>query len=101
MLRLSLVSQAGNSECVQLMIDRGARMEAHDCHFGTPLHVACAQQQLDCAKVLLNAGNDPVFSPPFVCEHGPPRLAVRPAGQTVCPFVFHPKRGERERRQAP
>lgn len=31
-------------------------MEAHDCHYGTPLHVACARQHYDCAKVLLNAG---------------------------------------------
>ncbi len=46
----------GNSKCVQLMIDEGAFMEAHDCHFGTPLHVACARQHLDCVKVLLNAG---------------------------------------------
>lgn len=46
----------GNSDCVQLMIDQGALMEAHDCHYGTPLHVACARQHYDCAKVLLNAG---------------------------------------------
>jgi len=46
----------GNADCVQLMIDEGALMEAHDCHFGTPLHVACARQHYDCAKVLLNAG---------------------------------------------
>lgn len=38
------------------MIDQGALMEAHDCHYGTPLHVACARQHYDCAKVLLNAG---------------------------------------------
>lgn len=38
------------------MIDQGAHMEAHDCHYGTPLHVACARQHYDCAKVLLNAG---------------------------------------------
>lgn len=31
-------------------------MEAHDCHYGTPLHVACARQHFDCAKVLLNSG---------------------------------------------
>lgn len=31
-------------------------MEAHDCHYGTPLHVACAREHFDCAKVLLNAG---------------------------------------------
>ena len=38
------------------MVDQGAFMEAHDCHYGTPLHVACARQHYDCAKVLLNAG---------------------------------------------
>ena len=38
------------------MIDEGALMEAHDCHFGTPLHVACARQHYDCAEVLLKAG---------------------------------------------
>lgn len=31
-------------------------MEAHDCHYGTPLHVACARAHYDCAKVLLNSG---------------------------------------------
>lgn len=38
------------------MIAEGALMEAHDCHFGTPLHVACARQRVDCVKVLLNSG---------------------------------------------
>lgn len=38
------------------MINQGAFMEAHDCHYGTPLHVACARQHFDCAKVLLIAG---------------------------------------------
>lgn len=33
-----------------------ADMEAHDCHFETPLHVACVREHLDCVKVLLNAG---------------------------------------------
>lgn len=46
----------GSSECVQLLIDVGANLEAHDCHFGTPLHVACAREHLDCAKLLLKAG---------------------------------------------
>lgn len=55
-LLLCLCLTIGNSECVQLMIDQGAFMEAHDCHYGTPLHVACARQHYDCAKVLLNAG---------------------------------------------
>ncbi|NXH41440.1 ASB13 protein, partial [Dicaeum eximium] len=49
-------SRAGSPECVQLLIDVGANLEAHDCHFGTPLHVACAREHLDCAKLLLQAG---------------------------------------------
>uniref|UniRef100_A0A8C5NTJ2 Ankyrin repeat and SOCS box containing 13 n=1 Tax=Junco hyemalis TaxID=40217 RepID=A0A8C5NTJ2_JUNHY len=47
---------AGSPECVQLLIEVGANLEAHDCHFGTPLHVACARGHLDCAKLLLQAG---------------------------------------------
>lgn len=49
---------SGSSECVRLLIDVGANLEAHDCHFGTPLHVACAREHLDCVKVLLNAGTE-------------------------------------------
>lgn len=41
---------------MRLLIEVGANLEAHDCHFGTPLHVACAREHLDCVKVLLNAG---------------------------------------------
>ena len=41
-------------------------MEAHDCHYGTPLHVACARQHYDCAKVLLSAGES-MF---IVCKPG-------------------------------
>ncbi|XP_059259989.1 ankyrin repeat and SOCS box protein 13 isoform X3 [Mustela nigripes] len=48
--------ERGSSECVRLLIDVGANLEAHDCHFGTPLHVACAREHLDCVKMLLNAG---------------------------------------------
>uniref|UniRef100_A0A8C3QLR7 Ankyrin repeat and SOCS box containing 13 n=1 Tax=Cyanoderma ruficeps TaxID=181631 RepID=A0A8C3QLR7_9PASS len=44
---------AGSPECVRLLIAVGANLEAHDCHFGTPLHVACAREHLDCAKLLL------------------------------------------------
>ncbi|XP_032329521.1 ankyrin repeat and SOCS box protein 13 isoform X8 [Camelus ferus] len=50
------LGDVGSSECVRLLIDLGANLEAHDCHFGTPLHVACAREHLDCVKVLLNAG---------------------------------------------
>ncbi|XP_025786795.1 ankyrin repeat and SOCS box protein 13 [Puma concolor] len=54
--RRRLGDPGGSSECVRLLIDVGANLEAHDCHFGTPLHVACAREHLDCVKVLLNAG---------------------------------------------
>ncbi|XP_061140112.1 ankyrin repeat and SOCS box protein 13 [Syngnathus typhle] len=46
----------GNLDCVELLIQHGASMEAHDCRYGTPLHVACASKHYLCAKVLLNAG---------------------------------------------
>lgn len=55
-ISISLLLFSGSSECVRLLIDVGANLEAHDCHFGTPLHVACAREHLDCVKVLLNAG---------------------------------------------
>ncbi len=47
---------AGNPDCVKLMIDKGALLEAFDIYFGTPLHAACAKAHLDCALLLLNAG---------------------------------------------
>lgn len=66
-LMSTFLCKTGNSECVQLMIDRGAQMEAHDCHYGTPLHVACAREHFDCAKVLLSAG-EVMFSLVFLCS---------------------------------
>ncbi|XP_016134099.1 ankyrin repeat and SOCS box protein 13-like [Sinocyclocheilus grahami] len=47
----------GNPDCVKLMIDKGALLEAFDIYFGTPLHAACAKAHFDCALLLLNAGN--------------------------------------------
>lgn len=46
----------GNSDCVQLLIATGACLEAYDLYYGTPLHVACANQHTNCVKELLNAG---------------------------------------------
>lgn len=48
---------------MRLLIDVGANLEAHDCHFGTPLHVACAREHLDCVKMLLNAGVSCLYLP--------------------------------------
>ncbi|XP_047431943.1 ankyrin repeat and SOCS box protein 13-like isoform X1 [Mugil cephalus] len=47
---------SGNSDCVELLIAMGACLEAYDLYYGTPLHVACANEHTDCVKVLLNAG---------------------------------------------
>lgn len=33
-----------------------ACLEAYNLYYGTPLHVACANDYPDCVKVLLNAG---------------------------------------------
>lgn len=46
----------GNSDCVQLIVTKGAQLEAYDLYYGTPLHVACSNAHVTCAKVLLNAG---------------------------------------------
>lgn len=54
---------AGNADCVKLVIAKGASLEAYDLYYGTPLHVTCANQHLDCVKVLLNAGRLKVHSP--------------------------------------
>ncbi|XP_061618435.1 ankyrin repeat and SOCS box protein 13-like isoform X2 [Phyllopteryx taeniolatus] len=48
--------EAGNSDCVKLLIAEGACLEAYDLYYGTPLHVACANQHTRCVKELLNAG---------------------------------------------
>lgn len=53
-----LSKPAGNAECVKLVIAKGASLEAYDLYSGTPLHVACANQHLECVKVLLNAGRN-------------------------------------------
>nr|XP_006818572.1 PREDICTED: ankyrin repeat and SOCS box protein 13-like [Saccoglossus kowalevskii] len=45
-----------NWECVQILIEAGASLEAQDCHYGTPLHVACFKQSTECVNVLLKAG---------------------------------------------
>lgn len=47
---------SGNADCVKLLIATDACLEAYDLYYGTPLHVACANDYTDCVKVLLNAG---------------------------------------------
>lgn len=58
-----LSKHAGNAECVKLVIANGASLEAYDLYNGTPLHVACVNQHLECVKVLLNAGRNKKLGP--------------------------------------
>lgn len=46
----------GNADCVKLLVAVDAGLEAYDLYYGTPLHVACANDDINCVKVLLNAG---------------------------------------------
>lgn len=77
---------------MRLLIDVGANLEAHDCHFGTPLHVACAREHLDCVKVLLKAG---ALCFPVPCAGGALGGTVgRPgceAGSPACRLRFGPQ----------
>lgn len=41
---------------MKLLIAMNACLEAYDLYYGTPLHVACANEHTSCVKVLLNAG---------------------------------------------
>ncbi|GBM91239.1 Ankyrin repeat and SOCS box protein 13 [Araneus ventricosus] len=47
---------AGSSECVSLLIEAGAYMNANDCHVGTPLHAATFRNRPPCVELLLQAG---------------------------------------------
>jgi len=50
----------GHSKCVSLLIVHGANLDASDCHFGTPLHAACAAYKIsmECVTSLIRAGAD-------------------------------------------
>ena len=49
----------GYTECVRMLIEAGAAVEATDDASWTPLHFACSKHRVDCAKLLLEAGANP------------------------------------------
>lgn len=53
---MSVCPIPGNVHCAELLIAVGACLEAYDLYYGTPLHMACVSERMDCVKVLLNAG---------------------------------------------
>ncbi|XP_066574242.1 ankyrin repeat and SOCS box protein 5b isoform X1 [Amia ocellicauda] len=49
-------SSKGKSNCVEALISWGADVDHDIPHLGTPLYVACASQQLQCTRKLLDGG---------------------------------------------
>ncbi|XP_056340208.1 ankyrin repeat and SOCS box protein 9 isoform X2 [Oenanthe melanoleuca] len=49
-------AKRGHVQCVELLASRGANIDHNIKHLGTPLYVACENQQLNCAKKLLESG---------------------------------------------
>ncbi|KAJ1392208.1 Ankyrin repeat [Sesbania bispinosa] len=55
---LHLTCLYGHLECVQLLIERGANLEAKDEEGGIPLHDACAGGFTEIVQLLLNSANN-------------------------------------------
>ncbi|KAK7267796.1 hypothetical protein RIF29_20475 [Crotalaria pallida] len=55
---LHLTCLYGHLECVQLLLERGANMEAKDDDDAIPLHDACAGGYTEIVQLLLNRAND-------------------------------------------
>ncbi|NXP81049.1 ASB9 protein, partial [Ramphastos sulfuratus] len=49
-------AKRGHVQCVELLWSRGVNVDHNIPHLGTPLYVACENQQVDCARKLLEAG---------------------------------------------
>ncbi|NP_001384098.1 ankyrin repeat and SOCS box protein 9 isoform d [Gallus gallus] len=65
-------AKRGHVECVELLTSHGVNIDHNVKHLGTPLYVACENQQVDCARKLLESGKRKnkgwcVFLPCNVC----------------------------------
>lgn len=49
-------AQRGHTKCVESLVAHGVNIDHNIKHLGTPLYVACENQQLDCARKLLESG---------------------------------------------
>ena len=52
---LGWAAAAGNEACVSCLLDRRASVDAPNALGGTPLLIACQQNQVECARQLLRA----------------------------------------------
>lgn len=75
----------GNTDCVKLLIAVDAGLEAFVLYYGTPLHVACANDDINCVKVLLNAGES---RPDHTC------LKMSKSSSLTFDLTFAPTPGE-------
>lgn len=62
----------GHVQCVELLTSHGVNIDHNVNHLGTPLYVACENQQVDCARKLLESGKRKnkgwcIFLPCNVC----------------------------------
>jgi hypothetical protein len=51
-----LFGAAGHMECIDSLVAHGGNIDYNIIHLGTPLYVACQNQQIACAKKLLESG---------------------------------------------
>ncbi|NXJ08220.1 ASB9 protein, partial [Odontophorus gujanensis] len=49
-------AKRGHVQCVELLTSHGVNIDHNVKHLGTPLYVACENQQMDCARKLLESG---------------------------------------------
>ncbi|XP_049690149.1 ankyrin repeat and SOCS box protein 9 isoform X1 [Accipiter gentilis] len=49
-------AKRGHVQCVEFLASRGVNIDHNIKHLGTPLYVACENQQVNCAKKLLESG---------------------------------------------
>lgn len=56
---LHVCAAEGDEDMVELLLERGAFVDARDAEQKTPLHIALEENELGVAKLLLDAGADP------------------------------------------
>uniref|UniRef100_A0A8C3JHE2 Ankyrin repeat and SOCS box containing 9 n=1 Tax=Calidris pygmaea TaxID=425635 RepID=A0A8C3JHE2_9CHAR len=49
-------AKRGHAQCVEFLASHGVNIDHNIKHLGTPLYVACENQQVNCAKKLLESG---------------------------------------------
>ena len=52
------VISTDRADCADVLLANGAKPDANDCHFGTPLHVAARRGYYQCVEVLLRHGTN-------------------------------------------